>query len=83
MGSKEVNMIVGNKVWQVSKKMANATINMAKQKYEKQNVNAIVAVAKGNVVCLHKDVYETAEEMLAEVTKWINGQYSVYYVTKK
>lgn len=83
MGNEIVNMIVGNKVWQVSRKMANATINLAKQKYEKQNVNAIVAVSKGNTYNLHKDVYGTAEEMLDAVTKWINGGYSVYYVTKK
>ena len=43
---KVVRVIIDKKVWEVSRKMANATIEIAKQKYMKENVNAIVAVEK-------------------------------------
>ena len=31
-----VNMVVGTKAWQVTRKMAKATIEMAKEKYRKE-----------------------------------------------
>ena len=80
---KLVRMIIGTKLWHCSRRMAMSAVELGKQKYKKENVNAIVAVEKNGTITLLNDVHETAEEMLEEVTKWVNGKYNVYYVTKK
>lgn len=83
MAQKLVTLVVGSKAYNCTRKMAKATIELAKQNYEKQNVNAIVAVEKDGIISLQKDVYDSAEEMLDAVVTWTKGKYSVYYVTKK
>ena len=80
---KLVNVIMGEKLWSCSRKMAKQIIGLAKEKYKKENVNAIVAVEKNGTITLLKDVYDSAEEMLDEVTKWTKGKYNVYYITKQ
>ena len=78
-----VKVVVGNKVHQTSEKMAKAIIDMAKQKYKKENVNAIVAVRKDDIISLQKDVFDTVEELINQVEKWTQGGYKCYYTTKK
>ena len=76
-------MVVGDKVWEVSRKMANVTIEIAKQKYRKENVNAIVAVEKDNIISLQKDVFDSTDALVKAVTNWERGGYKCYYETKK
>lgn len=86
MKSKEnniLNVVLGKKVWQVSRKMADAMLSMAKQKYEKENANAIFAVEKGNVISLQKDVFDNTEAFVKAVSNWERGGYKCYYTTKK
>ena len=80
---KLVNMVVGDKLYECSRKMAMATIELAKQKYKKENVNAIVAVEKDGMITLLKDVHEETDSLIEEVTKWTKGKYKVHYVTTK
>ena len=35
-----VRMIIGSKAWEISRRMVNSIIELAKQKYRKENVNA-------------------------------------------
>lgn len=81
--SKLVTVVIGNKAYQMTKKMAKGIIEMAKQKYKTENVNAIVAVEKDGIISMQKDVYNSTDEMLEAVVKWTNGKYNTYYVTKK
>lgn len=74
-----VKMIIGSKVWVVTRKMANTTINIAKQKYEKENVKAIVGVEKDNIISLQKDVYESTEAFEKAIYGWIHGGYKCYH----
>lgn len=78
-----VRMVIGNKVWEVSRKMVNATIEMAKQKYMKENVNAIVAVEKDGIIALQKDVFDNTDSFVKAVTNWERGGYKCYYISKK
>lgn len=78
-----IKMIVGKKVWQISRKMVKAVISMAKQKYSEMNVNAIMAVEKDNIVSLQKDVYEDTDAFVKAVANWERGGYKCYYTTKK
>lgn len=80
---KLVRMIVGTKLWQCSRRMAMNTIELAKQKYKEENVNAIVAVEKNGTITLLKDVHKDTDSLIEEVTKWTKGKYKVYYVTTK
>lgn len=78
-----VHMVVGKKVWQITRKMVNETIKLAKEKYRKENVNAIVAVEKKNVYTLLKDVYTDNEEFIKAISNWEHGGYTCYYIAKK
>ena len=83
MSKDEVTLIVGNKVWKVSNKLVQATIEMAKQKYSKENVNAIVAVEKDGMVTLQKDVFDNTDAFVKAVANWEHGGYKCHYTTKK
>lgn len=74
-----VKMVIGEKVWVVTRKMANATINIAKEKYRKANVNAIVGVEKDNIISLQKDVYESTEALDKATQEWNQGGYICYH----
>lgn len=78
-----VKLIIGRKVWEVTRKMANATIALAKQKYMKENVNAIVAVEKDKVISLQKDVYEDGNDFRKAIEDWNKGGYICYHTTLK
>lgn len=76
-------MVVGDKVWLVSRKMVNATIEIAKKKYEKENVNAIVAVEKNGIISLQKDVFKDTAAFVKAIQNWERGGFKCYYVTKE
>lgn len=78
-----VRMVVGTKVWEVSRKMVNATIELAKQKYMKENVNAIVAVEKDGIIAMQKDVFDKTDAFVKAIQNWERGGYKCYFTTKK
>ena len=78
-----VKMVIGDKVWEVSRKMVNATIELAKQKYMKENVNAIVAVEKDGIIAMQKDVFDKTDAFVKEIQNWERGGYKCYFTTKK
>ena len=78
-----VRMVVGNKVLEVSRKMVNATIELAKQKYMKENVNAIVAVEKDGIIAMQKDVFDKTDAFVKAIQNWERGGYKCYFTTKK
>lgn len=75
-------VVIGEKVYEVSNKMAMATINIAKNKYKEENVNAIVAVQKDNIISMQKDVFDTSAALEKAITNWGHGGYTCYYVKK-
>ena len=78
-----VKVIIDKKVWEITRKMANGIINMAKKKYSEQNVNAIVAVEKDGMISLQKDVFDKTDAFVKAVANWEHGGYKCYYNTKK
>lgn len=81
-GQAMVKLIVGNKVYMVSEKMADATISLAINKYLGQNINAIVALKKGDMVVLKKDVYDDTESLDKAIKEWEHGGYECYHSKK-
>ena len=77
-----VRVIIGHKVWEVSMRMAHQIIEVAKSKYKKENVNAIVAVEKDGIIEMQKDVFEDTEAFVEAVTNWERGGYKCYYTVK-
>lgn len=80
---KIVRVIIDKNVWEVSRKMANATIEIAKQKYMKENVNAIVAVEKEGTIAMQKDVFDKTDAFVEAIQNWERGGYKCYFTTKK
>ena len=78
-----VKVVIGSKVWQMTRKMATATLSVAEAKYNQENVNAIYAVEKGDIISLQKDVFDDTEAFEKAVTNWQSGGYKCYYTTKK
>lgn len=78
-----VSLIIGGKAYSLTRKMADATIGIAKQKYEKENVNAIFAVEKSGMVSMLVDVFEETDSLLKEVESWEQGGYKCYYNLRK
>lgn len=78
-----IKLIVNNKVHLISEKMANGVISIAKDKYLAQNVNAIVAIKKDDMVVLKKDVYEDTAAFEKEIHNWEHGGYTCCYVKAK
>lgn len=86
MAKRELEMaylVIDKKVWNVSKKMILSTIEVAKNKYRKENVNAIVAVEKDGMFTLQKDVFDNTDAFVEAVANWERGGYKCYYTTKK
>ena len=79
----DIKMIVGNKAYILSKTMVKATLKLAKDRYTKENVNAIYAVEKDGMVSLLKDVFEDTDAFVKAVANWERGGYKCYYNTKK
>lgn len=80
---KIVKVVIGNKVWEMTRKMAIATLSVAESKYNQDNANAIYAVEKDGIISLQKDVFDNTESLEREVTNWQKGGYKCYYTTKK
>ena len=80
---KIVRVIIDKKVWEVSRQMANATIEIAKQKYMKENVNAIVAVEKEGTIAMQKDVFDKTDAFVKAIQNWERSGYKCYFTTKK
>lgn len=78
---KIIKLIIGNKVWEVSQKMANATLEIAKQKYEKENVNAIYAVEKDNIISMQNDVYNETFEFNKAIENWTKSGYKCHFTS--
>lgn len=80
---KIVNVIIGDKGWQMTLKKAQCIINLAREKYEKENMNAIVAVQKDDVVSLMKDTFTGQDKFIKEILRWEKGGYKCFYTTTK
>ena len=77
-----LTVVIGTKAYNMTRKMALSVIDLAKQKYEKENVNAIVAVEKDGIIAMQKDVHKE-DTMIDAVANWTKGGYKVYYTTKR
>ena len=78
-----IKLIVDKKCYAVSEKMAMATIKLAKEKYKKENINAIVAVQKDDMIVMQKEVHEHRAAFEKAVKDWETSGYKVYYVRRK
>ena len=78
-----IKLIIGEKVWEVSSKMAKVIVGIAKENYIKENVNAIVAVEKDGIITMQKDVFDNTDAFVKAVTNWERGGYKCYYTSKK
>ena len=78
-----IKLIIGEKVWEVSSKMAKVIVGIAKENYIKENVNAIVAVEKDGIKNMQKDVFDNTDAFVKAVTNWERGGYKCYYTSKK
>ena len=63
-----IKLIIGEKVWEVSSKMAKVIVGIAKENYIKENVNAIVAVEKDGIITMQKDVFDNTDAFVKAVT---------------
>lgn len=78
-----VRVVIGDKVWTMSRKMALATLTVAKQKYEKAGVHAIVGVEKEGIISLLKDTYEDVSTFNEAVNNWKKSGYNCHYTNIK
>ena len=74
-----VKLIIEDKVYMQTQKMANAIVSLAKSKYESQNVNAIVALKKGDIIVLRKDVFDDIVSLDEAVKEGKQAGYTCYY----
>ena len=74
-----IKVIIDKKIWEMSKKQLKCIIEMAKQKYEKENKYAIVAVSKDGIATLLKDEFNSYEMMKSAVLSWEKSGYECYY----
>ena len=82
-GRKLVRLIIEDKVYELTENMAMATVNIAKDKYMKEGINAIVGVRKDNIISMMRDVFDTTAALEEAVTNWEHGGYTCYYVKAK
>ena len=78
-----IKLIIGEKVWEVSSKMAKVIVGIAKENYMKENVNAIVAVEKDGIITMQKDVFDNTDAFVKAVANWERGGYKCHYISKK
>ena len=78
-----IKLIIGEKVWEVSSKMAKVIVGIAKENYIKENVNAIVAVEKEGTIAMQKDVFDKTDAFVKAIQNWERSGYKCYFTTKK
>lgn len=82
-GRQIINLIVGNKVYRTTRKMAMGVIDLAKEKFKDEGVNALVAVEKDDMINLRKDVFEDSQQLEKEIVTWIMAGYECHYYMNK
>ena len=82
-GEHLVRLVLKDKVYEMSPRMAQATIEVAREKYMKENANAIVGVQKDDIISMMRDVFDTTAALEEAVTNWEHGGYTCYYVKAK
>ena len=76
-------VIIGDKLWEMSPKMVNIIIDMAKAKMAKQGIYAaLLAVEKDGVISLTNQQFKSEDELDKEKEKWSKGGYKCYLFKK-
>jgi len=78
-----VAVTIGESVWSMLRHAAYVAIQIAKDKYKAERVNAIVALEKGNTIEMRKDVFTDRIKMLSEKNKWKRKGFKVHFVEVK
>lgn len=78
-----IKMLVGTKLYQVTEKIAQATIDLAKKKYGESGQHTIVGVQKADLLALQKDIFPTVEELMEAVAGWEKSGYTCYHTNEK
>lgn len=78
-----IKLLVGRKVYTVTRKMAMATISLAKDKYKKEGLTAIVAVEKDGLISLQKEIYKDNDKFEKGLNNWSKGGYKCYFTMKQ
>lgn len=69
---------VGRSTYEMSQAMFNTARKMAKEKYEKENVNAIYAIEKPGSGMMMNQVFETLEDLEKELKVYKIMGFKVY-----
>ena len=70
-----VKVIIGQSAYEMTVKQLNEVLKVA----SKQVPFGIYAVKKGRICELHNDKFESREELMAEVDKYSQKGFKVYY----
>ena len=70
-----MKVIIGQSVYEMTEKQLNGTLKVA----SKQVSLGIYAVKKGRICELHNDKFDSKEDLLAEVEKYTEKGFKVYY----
>lgn len=83
MGKMElVRVVIGDKVWQMSRKMAMGIIDTGKAKYKQQGQNAILGVEKDGIITLQNETFDSVQDFVKEVSNWEKGGFKCYFTTE-
>jgi hypothetical protein len=70
---------INGSVYLTTGKMADTLIHVAKEKYEKEGKNAIVAIRKGQVQEMLREVYGDSESLDCAIMEYNRKGFLVYF----
>ena len=70
-----VKVIIGQSAYEMTSKQLNRVLKVA----SKQVPFGIYAVKKGRICELHNDKFDSKEDLMAEVAKYAEKEFKVYY----
>lgn len=78
-----MDILLGDKVYRGNRKICNNCLNTAREKYKKDNVNAIYGTEKDNVLQMMDTVFDTKENLEIAVLELEKLGFKCYYYIKK
>jgi hypothetical protein len=76
-------LVIDQSVREVSKNMVKICLDIAKDKYIRENQNAIYAVKKGNQVHMKNETFVNKSNMYKNIEGHKKTGFTVYYTEKK
>ena len=77
-----MKVLAGERVFSGDSIYADNCLAIAREKFKKENVNALYALEKDDTLHMMKEVFSTCGELLSRITEYEEFGFKCHYITK-